>query len=93
MDGIYSGFVVDCRESRAYKNFEDFINQIMQKTSLDLSKLAEGKVQYHSSYQRKLALHYQGDGLKAKGWIDGKEVRYDQWSQGWVYDSPYVRVG
>lgn len=88
-----SGFIFDTGERNVHGSFEAFISAVNENSLVDKSMLQKKKmIQYKSIYGEQLMMTYQNDGLRAKGSINNKEIDYDNWNDGAVYDSPYVTI-
>jgi hypothetical protein len=61
---------------------------------LELSEWpTQGRVRYRTLDDVVLDAEYRPDALRCRGTIDGVRVDWDNWANGGVHDSPYVRIG
>lgn len=92
--GNVSGYLVEAVESSDYAAVADFADALARKTDLDSSRLASDlKLTYRSVYGSDLEFQYQPHRLKAAVRIDGEPLDFENWTDGGVYQSPYLTVG
>lgn len=91
--GEYSGFVLDAREKTSYQTFKTFMREAKKQTKLDKSMLKKhGSISYHSLYDDDLVMTYNPKKLRADGVINAEKMDYENWNNGAVYSSPYIRI-
>ncbi|MEM1138067.1 MAG: hypothetical protein AAGI07_19710, partial [Bacteroidota bacterium] len=85
--GEVSGFAIEVASKADFKNLQAFSKSIKGNI-----KLSSNELDYQSSNGNLLKLHYQKNGLRAKGSINGEALDYEKWADGGVYKSPYVSL-
>lgn len=93
MTGQISGYVVETVEAGEYDSLEAFAKALAEKTELDTRRLANRlTLGYESIYGERLEMRYNPRGLKAEARINDKKLDYENWTNGAVYQSPYLNV-
>ena len=91
--GKISGYIVETGEKSMYKTLSEFQKAILSKTQIDSSKLEQKlELTYHSLGGDKLKMIYRPEGLRCRGFINGKEQNWDQLTHGAVYESQYLKI-
>lgn len=90
--GSFSGYALEVNEKNEYENFDQFINQVLDKSNLQVD--AESfQLAYTTTSGTLLEMQYQPTGLRCQGSIDGKALEFEGWANGKAYDSPYIKSG
>jgi len=91
--GQISGYIVETGEKSVYGALSEFRKAIQVKTSIDCSKLEQKlELTYRSLGSDQLKMVYRPEGLRCKGFINGKEQNWDGFTNGAVYESPYLKI-
>lgn len=91
--GRQSGYIVEAVETAQYGTLEAFSEALAKKTKLDTGQLASRlSLTYQSIYGEKLDMRYNPQALKANSSINGTKLDYDNWTDGAVYESPYLKI-
>ncbi len=91
--GLISGYVVETAEKKEFGNIQNFIEAIVRKTKLDLSRLEQNmQVNYHSLKGDDITMNYNAEGLRCNATINRKKQNWDKFTEGSVYLSPYLRI-
>ncbi|MBD3315150.1 MAG: hypothetical protein GF344_05140 [Chitinivibrionales bacterium] len=91
--GNFSGYVLEAAEKSDYATLDNFAAAVKDATGLSTIDFdVHGRVAYHSLKGDRIELTYDPTGLRAAGAINGKPIDYDNWADGAVYESPYVRI-
>lgn len=91
--GEVSGYVVETAEKAKFPTMQEFSQALRVKTKLDLSKLSLNKeIIYSSLYGENLRMLYNPAGLRCTAWVNGKKQDWDKFTNGAVYDSPFLKV-
>lgn len=91
--GEISGYVIETAEKSVYPLLENFAEALRSKTRLDLSNLVQKReISYTTLSGQHLKMLYNPSGLRCSAWIDGKKQDWDNYTNGAVYDSPYLKV-
>ena len=91
--GDKTGFVVDVAEKEKYSTLNEFTEQVLKNTNLDLSQIKkDSKVIYTSLLNETIEMTYENTRLRAQGKINGEALDYDNWANGGVYQSPYLTI-
>ncbi len=90
--GAFSAYALEVSESAAFNSLDDYINATLENKGLQVDSKAQ-KLQYQSVSGDLLDLHYQPEGLRSKGNINGKALNFENWADGGAYQSPYVQIG
>ena len=87
--GMISGYIVETGELSRYGSIEEFSHAIAAKTKLTHNKL---KISYYSLNGDNIEMEYFPRGLRCKASINGESMDWDNFTNGAVYESPYIRV-
>ncbi len=89
--GKVSGYIMETAEKSVFKSLILYDQFLTNSTNLSLS---EDKliVNYKSSYGEKLIIKYQPDKLRPDVKVNGKRIDFDNYTNGAVYESPYIKV-
>jgi len=91
--GNISGYIIETAEKSDYKTLQDFSQAISRKTHLDDSELQNSTaLNYVSLKGDKIKMVYNPSGLRCQAEINGKKQDWDNFTQGAVYKSPYLKV-
>jgi hypothetical protein len=90
--GQYSGFVVEAAEKQDFGSLHDFAASVREKTKLRNSLQRKNSVNYTSLNGDTMELHYQPTGLRCRGLINGEEQDWDNYTNGAVYESPFLKI-
>jgi hypothetical protein len=91
--GQVSGYIVETAEKSKFKNLDGFIQSIMNRPATDFSSLDKNpEIRYRSLSGEELRMRYQSVGLRCRAWINGREQRWDRFTNGAVYESPYLKI-
>lgn len=74
-DTTYSGFALEVGENESYGNYEKFKQTIQQKQRLNLTELAQGKVNFKSVLGQQLDLNYNQSNLMPLVRRDGRDYQ------------------
>ncbi|MBD3377910.1 hypothetical protein GF406_22970 [candidate division KSB1 bacterium] len=92
--GTVSGYIVETGERDQYGTLSNFGSMIKKKTTLDKSKLKSQRLlQYRSLFGHNLLMQYNSVGLRCQATLDGEPIDWDHFTEGRVYQSPYITVG
>jgi hypothetical protein len=89
--GQLSGYVVETGEKKSYGSIEAFDQAIRQKTSLKFNP-EKLQLEYTSLYKDRIIMKYKPTGLRCNAVINGKQQNFDRFTDGAVYQSPYVNI-
>jgi hypothetical protein len=92
INGEYSGFAVWVAEKTEFTQLADLLNHLSRHQPVMRPK-SEGLVSWVTPKGHTLVCQYQRDALRARGSIDQQPVVYENWANGYVYDSPFLKVG
>lgn len=90
--GQFSGYALEVAEKSSYSSLVDFVRQTTEKSKISVDEGAQ-KIYYTSASGPKLEMHYQAEGLRCQGFINGQALDFDKWADGGAYLSPYIRSG
>ena len=91
--GQFSGYIVETAERAEYKSLESFISAIRTKTSVDTSRLATNlNLSYTSLAGDNMNMTYRPDRLRCDAVINGDTQHWDSFTNGAIYESPYIKV-
>jgi len=91
--GKISGYIVETGEKSRFGTLENFINAIQQKTKIDQSKLLGNlELNYQSLAGDTMVMQYIPEGLRCQAKINGKKMDWDHFTEGAVYESPFITV-
>jgi hypothetical protein len=82
--GDIAGFAIDAMERAGNPTAES-----LPETSLQTDK---NGATYRSLLGDEIHLAYRGEALRPGARINGRDVDWDQWAGGGVYESPYLRI-
>jgi len=89
VQGEVSGYVLDAVERQRFSSPDAFQQAVLEQTR---TRLKGDMLTYQSLYGEQVRMRYNPIGLRADGWIDGKKLNYEEWTEGAVYQSPFVTV-
>ena len=93
VSGDISGYVVEAVEGSEYLSLEAFAAALDRRSKLDTSSLQRKlHLKYRTIDGDDLDMQYNPSGLKAIGQINGEPLNFDNWIEGAVYESPYLKV-
>ena len=87
--GQVSGYIIEAVEASEYTDLNAFAAAFRQKTKLKQKGL---QLQYKTLTGDQLRMDYQPHGLKARSSINKKWLDYENWNDGAVYSSPYLKT-
>lgn len=87
--GKISGFIVETGEKSVYPSLQEFNKAIKKNTSVQHNKL---QVNYQSLHGDNMQMEYNPIGLRCNAIINGKKMNWDNFTDGAVYQSPYIKV-
>ncbi len=87
--GKISGFIVETGEKSTYSSLQQFSNAIKERTSVQHN---HQHVIYKSLHGDNMQMEYNPIGLRCKAFINGEEMNWDNFTDGAVYQSPYIKV-
>lgn len=91
--GKKSGYVLDSAEKKDYESFESFVKAFQIENRVDLSHFqTQNEIEYKNLEGDKLKMQYNEIGFRAKAWLNDKAFDYENWANGYVYQSPYVQI-
>lgn len=91
--GQVSGYIVETAEKSKFKNLDNFIQAVKKESAPNLSSSDKNpEIRYRSLSGEELRMKYQPDGLRCRAWINGQEQRWDSFTNGAVYESPYLKI-
>lgn len=91
--GEVSGYILETGKKTGYGSAESFAQQIQATTQLHFSqKKTLPRLDYQSLYGERLEMTYRPTGLRCAATINGKRIDWDAYTQGAVYESPYLRI-
>ena len=91
--GEVYGYMIEAVETEAYPSLKAFAAALGQQTKLDRRQLAtQLRLNYTSITGDQLEMQYNPQGLKAQGQINGQLLDFENWNDGAVYDSPYLKI-
>ncbi len=91
--GQISGYIVETGERADYKSMENFVNAIRTKTELHTSQLTSNlTLSYRSLTGDTMIMSYRPEGLRCDATINGETQDWDSFTNGAVYDSPFLNV-
>jgi len=76
--GSYCGFVMEVGDATTYPNAKAFLDAVNNKSSLDISKLETGSVQYWSAAGKKLTLQFNHENDLPHVYRDDAEVDWNR---------------
>ncbi len=89
-----SGYIVETGEREQYGTLSNFWSAIKKKTTIDKSRLKSQRLlQYRSLFGQNLLMQYNSVGLRCQASIDGEPIDWDHFTEGMVYQSPYLSIG
>ncbi len=88
--GSVSGYVVEVVEKNKYSSIETFASALKKKNKVKINR--QGDVDVQSIHGDTLKLVYQPTGLRCRGYVNGVERDWNNYTNGAVYVSPYVDV-
>jgi hypothetical protein len=89
--GQVSGYVIETGEKKSYGSIEAFDQAIRQKTSLKFNP-EKLQLEYTSLYKERIIMKYKPTGLRCDAVINGKHQNFNRFTDGAVYQSPYVNI-
>jgi hypothetical protein len=94
VSGEVSGYLVEAVERSNYGSVNEFAAALNTATDLNDAALADHlKLTYRSVYGSDLEFQYRPHRLKAAVRINGEPLDFENWTDGGVYESPYLTVG
>jgi hypothetical protein len=90
--GQFSGYALEVAEKNSYRSLQDFARQVSEKSRMEVDEQAK-QIFYTSASGPELEMHYQAEGLRCRGFINGQALDFDQWAGGGAYQSPYIISG
>lgn len=89
--GDTSGYIVEAAEFSEYGSLDNFISKYSSEKHLKLFSEKNREAEYETLQKEVLHMQYIDTGLRARAGINGVNVDYDKWADGYVYNSPYVK--
>lgn len=90
--GQVSGFILEASEVDRFGSVEEYEKYLNLKTEITFDK-DNLVVTYRSAYGDKMVMEYNPEGLRCRGFINGKKLNFDRYAGNAVYDSPYLKTG
>lgn len=91
--GKISGYIVEAVEKSEYNSLDGFHEAIVDKTMPDYSAVEEKlEINYYSLQGDNLRMQYRPYALRCKGTINADVQDWDNFTNGAVYESPYLSV-
>lgn len=91
--GQVSGYIVETAEKSKFKNPDEFIQAVAERPAPNFSSLDKNpEIRYRSLSGEELHMKYRPEGLRCCAWINDKEQRWDNYTNGAVYESPYLKI-
>lgn len=92
VEGELSGFVVQAVEKSKFRSMEEFARSVEKSAKLRLIRSENPVLKYSSLEGDDLELHYRPEGLRCEGKINGVTQDWDNYTNGAVYESPYLKI-
>lgn len=90
--GKVSGYVLEA-QTQGDQRLADVGKALATGTQLDLSQLmTHGRIRYKNLNDDRMQLAYRPHGLRCAARLNGQAIDWDTYTQGAVYDSPYLKV-
>jgi hypothetical protein len=89
--GEVSGYVLEAAEKSQFETLATFDTYIQKTTILTSSEQAKN-LHYKSVYGDKMEMRYQSNKLRPVTKLNGKNIDFDSFTMGAVYQSPYINV-
>ncbi|WKN42575.1 hypothetical protein [Tunicatimonas pelagia] len=90
--GMFSGYALEVVEKKDYTDFSEFISSVIQQTQIRVNTNHQ-TVQYQPLSGTSLEMRYQANELRCTGSIDGKPLKFENWTSNGGYESPYITTG
>ncbi len=91
--GQISGFIVETAEKSNHESLIKFAESIQAETSLDTSQLSSKlRLTYTNLNGDEMVMNYRSEGLRCKAAINGEVQDWDNFTDGAVYQSPFISV-
>ncbi|MFW6289736.1 MAG: hypothetical protein ACOC0R_02110 [Mariniphaga sp.] len=91
--GEVSGYIVETGEKSDYQSLEDFHTSLVRKMEIDKTQLSNNrKISYRTLTGDQLVMQYIPEMLRCKAVINGKDINWDNLTNGAVYESPFLKV-
>lgn len=91
--GEISGYIVESAEKSEFKSFNKFLEAVTAREMPNFSGIEDDlEINYTSLHGDSLRMQYRPYGLRCKGTINGVVQDWDNFTQGAVYDSPYLSI-
>jgi hypothetical protein len=91
--GEISGYIVESGERSKYHTIENFLYEVKNKTRLNDDQLNENFIiDYNTLEGEQLKMKYIPEKLRCEAEINGKKIDWDNFTDGAVYESPFVKV-
>ncbi len=92
--GPYSGFALECGELPEHGSLEEFEQQVITGSRLNLDSFSgEGSLTWECLDGSRMTFDYQEQRLRCRGTVNGEELDYENWNDGFVYRSPCLTIG
>jgi len=89
--GKISGYIVETAEMTRYGSIEEFDSFLKANTSLKFDQL-KLRVEYFSANKERMMMTYNQLGLCCKASLNGVKQNFARFTEGAVYQSPYLNV-
>jgi len=89
--GEVSGYIVETAEKSKFKSINEFDNYLSQTTKLTFDS-ENREIEYISAYGDKINFLYNPVGLRCDAQINGEKQNFDNFTNGAVYQSPYLTI-
>jgi len=89
--GKVSGYIVETAEKTKHGSIEEFDRFLKANTSMKFD-LLDLKVEYFSAYKERMVMNYNHLGLRCKASLNGVKQNFDRFTNGAVYQSPYLNI-
>ncbi len=91
--GKISGYIIETGEKSEFNTLNEFQLSIEKKVKTDLSKLKKDLLVKHTSLSGdEMEMKYFPEGLRCGARINGETIDWDNFTDGAVYESPYIKV-
>ncbi|MEM7655287.1 MAG: hypothetical protein AAF399_04095 [Bacteroidota bacterium] len=90
--GEVSGYVLEVAEASEYASLDAFSAALRSQTKLNIEVGPVPEIAYTSLSGEQMSMRYQPTGLRCMAALNGTLIDWDAYTDGAVYDSPYLKV-